>query len=208
MTLNFWSVNRSQSTSVFAIGGVFSVDIVDDREGTVVLEVAGKQADECFADEAGGHRWQRIPPTEKRGRVQTSTITVAVMPIATDIEVNTTSRDFEWQATRGSGAGGQNRNKTSTAVILMHKPTGVTVRCESERSQYQNRRTAMSLLLSKLRASAVESASAGLTQQRRQQVGSGQRGDKRRTVAVQRDDVVDHVTGKQWSYKNYVKGNW
>lgn len=187
---------------------VFSIDIVDDREGTVVLEVAGKLADVCFANESGGHRWQRVSPTEKRGRVQTSTITVAVMPVVSDIKVNTTNRDFEWQATRGSGAGGQNRNKTSTAVILTHKPTGLTVRCESERSQYQNRRTAMSLLLSKLRANAVETASAGTTQQRRQQVGSGQRGDKRRTIAVQRDDVVDHITGRQWSFKDYVKGNW
>jgi peptide chain release factor 1 len=130
------------------------------------------------------------------------------MPLATDAQVQARDADFEWQATRGSGAGGQHRNKTSSAVILRHLPTGLTVRCESERSQHQNRRTAMTLLLGRLREqklSAQESAQAGA---RRSQVGSGQRGDKRRTIAVQRGVVHDHPTDRRWSWRDYERGDW
>lgn len=174
----------------------------------MVLEVSGPGAAAAFADEPGGHRWQRVPPTEKRGRVQTSTVTVAVMPAATDAQVSSRDADFEWQATRGSGAGGQHRNKTSSAVILRHVPSGTAVRCESERSQSQNRRTAMSLLLRKLEERRGAASASAEASSRKRQVGSGQRGDKRRTVAVQRDEVVDHMTGRRWSFRDYARGNW
>lgn len=189
-------------------GGVFDLALIEERPGIAVLEVSGKTAAEDFAGEPGGHRWQRVPETEKRGRVHTSSITVAVMPAATDAEVAVSTGDFEWQATRGSGAGGQHRNKTSSAVILRHKPSGLVVRCESERSQHQNRRTAMSLLLGKLREQKASGDLASQAQSRRDQVGRGQRGDKIRTVAVQRDDVADHVTGRRWSFREYQRGNW
>lgn len=130
------------------------------------------------------------------------------MPLATDAQVQARDADFEWQATRGSGAGGQHRNKTSSAVILRHVPTGIVVRCESERSQHQNRRTAMSLLLRYLQDRVTQSQEAAQAGSRRSQVGSGQRGDKRRTIAVQRDTVHDHVTGRRWSYRDYERGDW
>lgn len=189
-------------------GGAFSLDLIEERPGQVVLEVAGVGAADLFRYESGGHRFQRIPPTEKRGRVQTSTITVAVLPVCSDVELNLSSRDFTWQATRGSGAGGQHRNKTSSAVILTHVPTGLTVRCESERSQHQNRRTAMTLLQSRLVEAARVEATQNRSQDRRKQVGSGQRGDKVRTCAVQRDQVVDHQTGRQWTWRQYERGQW
>lgn len=181
---------------------------MESRPGIAVLEVTGKGAAEVFAREPGGHRWQRIPPTEKRGRVQTSSITVAVMPAATDAEVNVRGDEFEWQATRGSGAGGQHRNKTSSAVILRHVPSGLVVRCESERSQHQNRRTAMTLLLGRLREQASTAQASATTRDRKRQVGSGMRGDKVRTVAVQRGVVHDHRTDQRWSYRDYERGNW
>jgi len=173
------------------------------------VEVTGPDADGVFANEAGGHRWQRKPPNDKRDRTHTSTVTVAVMPL---VELETLShvqqRDVEEQFTRGSGAGGQHRNKTSSAVILTHKPSGIVVRVESERSQYQNRRRAMTMLLERLRERQLSAQGSATASSRRQQVGSGMRGDKRRTIAVQRGDVVDHATGKRWNYKNYMRGIW
>lgn len=168
----------------------------------------GKQVWSIFKDEAGGHRWQRIPPTEKRGRVQTSTVTVAVLPEPTETQLVLRDQDLEWGTCRGSGAGGQNRNKTESAVQLKHVPSGIMVRCESERSQHMNKATA----LSTLRARLWEARHAGLAEtrsnERRQQVGSGMRGDKRRTIRTQDGQVQDHVTGRRWSYKDYVRGNW
>ncbi len=172
------------------------------------MQVTGDGADHVFRDEAGGHRWQRIPPNERRGRVHTSTVTVAVLREPTEVEVVLPEREIEWVATRGSGAGGQARNKVSSAVQMRHLPTGIMVRCESERSQHQNRKTALSILRAKIweaRQSAADGAAAAA---RRAQVGPGQRGDKRRTVRAQEGQVVDHVTGRRWRLREYLRGEW
>lgn len=189
-------------------GGSFSVEIVEERPGLTILRVTGRFASETFGEEAGGHRWQRIPPTERRGRVHTSTVTVAVLPEPTPLQLKIAESDLEWATCRGSGAGGQHRNKTESAVVLKHVPTGVTVRCESERSQRQNRETALGLLRARIWEARQEEAATKRDAKRRQQVGSGMRGDKRRTVAVQRDEVVDHVTGQRWQFKAYARGDW
>ena len=168
----------------------------------------GRDADDVFRDEAGGHRWQRIPPNEKRGRVQTSTVTVAVLPEPTETQVRIAPGDLEWATCRGSGAGGQHRNKTESAVQLVHRPTGVMVRCESERSQHQNRATALALLRARLWATEQEKRVGGIAASRKAQIGSGMRGDKRRTIRVQDGVVNDHVTGKRWSFRDYERGDW
>ncbi len=168
----------------------------------------GAAAAELFRDEPGGHRWQRVPETERRGRVQTSTVTVAVLPEPTDAEVRLSERDIEVSTTRGSGPGGQNRNKVETCVIVKHLPTGLTVRAESERSQHQNRATAMALLRARLQAAERERIVGDRAEQRRQMLGSGQRGDKRRTIRVQDGTVHDHVTGRRWQFKQYERGEW
>ncbi len=170
--------------------------------------MTGAKAAAVFKDEAGGHRWQRVPPNEKRGRIQTSTVTVAVMPDPPEATFHVLESDCEWQATRGSGAGGQARNKVSSAVQLWHRPTGTMVRCESERSQHQNRQTAMKLLRARLWQRQQEEAMSSAASARREQVGSGMRGDKRRTIRVQDGAVHDHVTGRRWRLKEYLRGEW
>ena len=170
--------------------------------------MSGKRAAETFKDEPGGHRWQRVPPNEKRGRVQTSTITVAVLPEPTDTQVALRDEDLDIATCRGSGAGGQHRNKTDSAVIMKHLPTGLTVRCESERSQTQNKETARQVLRARLWQFEQDRASGARAADRRSQLGSGMRGDKRRTIRTQDDSVVDHLTGRSWRFKRYARGDW
>lgn len=117
-------------------------------------------------------------------------------------------RDLRWETKRGSGAGGQNRNKLETAVVVTHLPSGVKACCESERSQYKNRVSALTTLRARLWAAELERRNNSLSSDRRKQVGSGMRGDKRRTIRVRDGKVNDHVTGESWSYTDYVKGNW
>lgn len=166
------------------------------------------EAESLFLDEAGGHRYQRVSPTEKRGRVHTSTITVATLKEPTATQVRIDDRDLEFSTTRGSGPGGQNRNKVESCVIVKHKPSGLTVRCETERSQHQNKASALSLLRARLWEQEQTKQFSQRADARKQQVGSGQRGDKRRTIRCQDDQVNDHVTGKHWTWKDYERGNW
>lgn len=187
-------------------GGVFDLEVVEERPGFLVFLVRGKEADEAFKDESGGMRWQRVPPGEKRGRVHTSTVTVAVLPEPGHSELKVDPRDLEWSTCRGSGAGGQHRNKTESAVQLRHVPTGTTVRCESERSQHQNRANALATLRARLWQDARESALDGRNADRRSQVGSGMRGDKVRTYRTQDDSVTDHRTGRRASLRDVMRG--
>jgi peptide chain release factor 1 len=170
--------------------------------------VTGRGAWETFKNEPGGHRWQRVPPNEKRGRVHTSTVTVAVLPEPTETQVVLRDEDLEFATCRGSGAGGQHRNKTESAVQLKHTPTGLMVRCESERSQSLNKETARQVLRARLWQLEQDRISGARASDRKRQVGSGMRGDKRRTIRTQDDVVNDHETGKQWRYKDYARGNW
>jgi peptide chain release factor 1 len=185
---------------------VFSHELLDSRPGQVTLEVAGAGAARLFAHEPGGHRWQRVPPTERRGRRHTSTVTVVVLPVTDEQVAALDERDVEWQATRGSGAGGQARNKTSNAVMMKHKPTGISVRVESERSQWQNKQSALRMIAAKLAEDAAQSSRQREGQSRRAQVGSGMRGDKIRTVRLQDDNVVDHRSGKRMNASRYMRG--
>jgi peptide chain release factor 1 len=170
--------------------------------------VRGRDAEAAFEDEPGGHRWQRVPPNDKRGRVQSSTITVVVLPEAETVAVTIDERDLVWSTCRGSGDGGQHLQKTESAVMLWHVPSGVRVRCESERSQHQNRATALATLRARLEEAARREAHARRGDVRKEQAGRGERSDKRRTVREQDDSVVDHVTGKRWSLRRYLRGDW
>ena len=140
--------------------------------------------------------------------MQTSTVTVAVLAEPTDVQVRLDDRDLEYRTCRASGAGGQKVNKTDRAVQLTHRPTGLMVRVETERSQHQNRATALALLRARLWQAEREARDAARASDRRTQVGSGMRGDKRRTIAVQRGTVVDHVNGRSWNLRDYLRGSW
>jgi peptide chain release factor 1 len=170
--------------------------------------VSGRGASEAFRDEAGGHRFQRVPPNERHDRVHTSTITVAVLPAPDEAALRVDPRDLEWKWSRGSGPGGQHRNKTESAVDLTHRPTGITVHCESERSRTQNQSIALNALRARIHAAQREAELSARASTRRAQVGSGMRGDKRRTIRYQDDSVVDHETGRRWTLREYLRGDW
>src|SRR5262245_27706860 len=137
-----WCWNSTACTSRWPSGGAFEVELITQRDAILVFRAWGFNASGVFANESGGHRWQRIPPTERHGRVHTSTVTVAVLPEPAPQEVTLNDKDLEFGTTRGSGPGGQNRNKVETVVVLKHKPSGIVVRCETERSQQRNRELA------------------------------------------------------------------
>lgn len=186
---------------------VFDIELIDERPSLIVLQVTGKEVWRFFRHEAGSHRWQRIPSTEKRDRVHTSTITVTLLALPKEETFKLEDRDLDWQATRGSGAGGQKRNKTSSAVILTHRPTGLVVRIENERSQHHNLCTAKAILAARLQEALRDEQQGARNHARRAQVGNGRRCDKRRTVALQRDQIVDHVLGLKMSAERYLKGD-
>jgi peptide chain release factor 1 len=187
---------------------VFDLEVLETRRGLCVLRVTGARAEALFRDEAGGHRWQRVPPNEKRGRVQTSTITVAVLPEPTAVDVQVAERDLDWSTCYGTGPGGQKRNKTESTVLLTHRPTGLQVRCETSRSQQHNRVAALGLLRARLWAREAARVAEERAAERRGQVGSGMRGDKRRTIRAQDGTVVDHLTGRRRELRGYLRGAW
>ncbi len=167
------------------LGGVKEADFV----------INGRGAYSRLKYESGVHRVQRVPETESGGRVHTSTATVAVLPEMEEVDVQLNPADIEMQVFRASGAGGQHVNKTSSAVRLIHKPSGIVVACQEERSQVQNREKCMRLLASKLYEIEQERLSSEITGMRRSQVGTGMRNERIRTYNFPQGRVTDHRIG-------------
>ena len=175
------------------------VDSVNETELGGVKEICftieGDGAWSRLKFESGVHRVQRVPETESGGRIHTSTATVAVLPEMEEVEVDLDPADVEMQVFRASGAGGQHVNKTSSAVRLIHRPTGMVVECQQERSQFQNRDRAMRILASRLYEAEQEKRSSEFTAERRSQVGSGMRNERIRTYNFPQGRVTDHRIG-------------
>ena len=167
------------------LGGIKEADFV----------ISGRGAWSRLKYESGVHRVQRVPETESGGRVHTSTATVAVLPEMEEVDVQINPADIEMQVYRASGAGGQHVNKTSSAVRLIHKPTGIVVACQEERSQLQNREKCMRMLASKLYEIEQEKQSSEVTGMRRSQVGTGMRNERIRTYNFPQGRVTDHRVG-------------
>jgi len=162
------------------------------------FEIKGQGVYKELRHETGVHRVQRIPSTEKQGRIHTSTATVAVLPIRKKKNLEIKETDLELEFSRSGGAGGQNVNKVETAVRIIHKPTGIDVRSTAERSQLKNRERAMAILQAKLEALEEERASSKLSGERKDQVGTGDRSEKIRTYNFPQDRVTDHRIKKSW----------
>jgi len=166
---------------------------------TFIARISGENAYEDLKYESGVHRVQRIPATEKSGRIHTSTASVAVMPVAEVKEVNISPSDLEITFFRSSGPGGQNVNKVETAVRILHKPTGVVVASQASRTQLENREHAMEILASKLQEAQLERQRAEMGDLRRSQIGTGDRSEKVRTYNFPQDRITDHRIGKKFS---------
>lgn len=158
--------------------------------------------------ESGVHRVQRVPETEAQGRIQTSTVTVAVLPEMEAVDVEINPADLEYQTYRSSGAGGQHINKTESAIRIIHKPTGTIVECQEERSQYKNKDKAMKMLYTKLYEAKLNEQTSRIAEERRIQVGTGDRSERIRTYNFPQSRVTDHRIGLTlYKLDQFMNGN-
>lgn len=192
----------------------WKVDVLNENETglggykEITFMVTGKGVYSRLKFESGVHRVQRVPDTESSGRIHTSTATVAVLPVVEDVEIEINPADIKMEVFRASGAGGQHINKTSSAVRLIHEPTGIVVECQTERSQFQNKDNAMRMLRTKLYEIEKQKQDSEVANARKSQVGSGDRSEKIRTYNYPQGRITDHRIGMSiYQMENFLNGN-
>ena len=200
--------------TMYSDGRRFGVEVVNANETElggyreVTLMISGEGAYSRFKFESGVHRVQRVPETESQGRIHTSTATVAVLPEAEEVEVEINPADLEIDTIKSSGAGGQHINKTESAIRLLHKPTGIVIECQDERSQFKNRDRAMKLLRTKLYDMKRREQTDKIAADRRSQVGTGDRSERIRTYNYPQGRVSDHRIGLTlYSLESFLNGS-
>src|SRR3989344_1756046 len=182
----------------------FKIEIIDSSGNQVegiknlTAQIIGSEVYDLLKYEAGVHRVQRIPKTEKSGRIHTSTVSVAVLKTVSEVEVKIEPKDLRIDTFRSSGAGGQNVNKVENAIRITHLPTGFVVACQSQQSQSQNREVAMNILRAKLAEMQKEKITGETMAERRAQIGTADRAEKIRTYNFPQDRITDHRIGKSW----------
>ncbi len=200
--------------SMFSTREGFRLEVVHTNETElggfkeITFNIIGDGAFSRFKFESGVHRVQRIPVTESNGRIQTSTVTVAVLPEAEDVEVEVRPQDVKIESCKSSGAGGQHINKTESAVRLTHIPTGIVIECDQERSQLQNKERALKILYTKLFDMKTKEQADKIASDRRSQVGSGDRSEKIRTYNYPQSRITDHRIGKTiFTFDAFLNGD-
>ena len=200
--------------SMFATKERFNLELVNVNDTElggykeITFNVIGEGAYSRFKFESGVHRVQRIPVTESNGRIQTSTVTVAVLPEAEDVEVDVNVADLKFESCKSSGAGGQHINKTESAVRLTHKPTGIVIECDQERSQLQNKEKALRILYTKLYDMKQKEQNDAIASARKSQVGSGDRSEKIRTYNYPQSRITDHRINKTvYTFESFLNGD-
>ena len=187
--------------SMYAMNNRFKTEVISQKEigiggfKEITFSIEGKGVYSKLKFESGVHRVQRIPETESGGRIHTSTVTVAVLPEVEDVEVEINPDDLEIDTYRSSGAGGQHVNKTESAIRITHKPTGIVVACQNERSQFKNKDMAMKMLRSKLYDMELAKQQSAIAAERKSQVGTGDRSERIRTYNYPQGRVTDHRIG-------------